>query len=55
VGAGKKLLELALKEGSKHEYPIRVEVFDWNKGAIEFYKRNGFNMDSVVLNFTPRD
>lgn len=48
-GVGTKLLKLALDIGKKTEYPIMVEVFDWNNSAAEFYKKNGFVLDSYVF------
>ncbi len=48
-GVGKELLNKAVEVGKQYEYPIRVEVFDWNSKAIDFYKKQGFHADSVIL------
>jgi ribosomal protein S18 acetylase RimI-like enzyme len=49
LGIGTKLLDSTLDIGKKYEYPIIVEVFDWNKDAIEFYKAHNFGIDSIML------
>lgn len=48
-GIGKKLFKLALTWGKKYKSPVRVEVFNWNKSAIEFYLKCGFKNTTVAL------
>ena len=46
---GKQLLELSLDWCKQFDCPVRLEVFDWNTGAIDFYTKLGFKKTSVVL------
>lgn len=49
LGVGRELVRRMASLGKKLEMPIRVEVFDWNQKAVEFYKKLGFGLDSLVL------
>jgi len=46
---GEKLLESAVEWGEQFNVPIRVEIFEWNKKAVDFYLKQGFKIDSIVL------
>ena len=48
-GIGEALVKLALEEGKKYDVSIRVEIFEWNKNALNFYLKQGFKTDSLVL------
>ena len=48
-GYGKLFLDFINKFGIKYNMPIKVEVFNWNKKAINFYFKNNFKEDSTVL------
>ncbi len=48
-GIGEALVKLALEEGKKYDVSIRVELFEWNKNALNFYLKQGFKTDSLVL------
>ena len=48
-GYGKLLLDFIDKLRIKFDMPIKVEVFNWNKKAINFYFKNNFKEDSTVL------
>ncbi|PIS22023.1 hypothetical protein COT50_04175 [candidate division WWE3 bacterium CG08_land_8_20_14_0_20_41_10] len=49
LGIGGKLLELAIKQGKKLDHDIKVEVFDWNQNAKDYYLKKGFFVESLVL------
>lgn len=49
LGIGGKLLELAIKRGKKLGHDIKVEVFDWNQSAKDYYLKKGFFVESLVL------
>jgi len=46
---GGELLEMAMEWGKRFNVPIRVEIFEWNKKALDFYLKQGFKIDSLVL------
>src|SRR3989344_2910148 len=48
-GYGKLFLNLLEKWKIKYNMPIKVEVYNWNKKAINFYFKNNFKEDSTVL------
>lgn len=43
----RKLFEIAKEEDCKR---VRWQVLDWNKPAIEFYKKCGADIDGTVMN-----
>jgi ribosomal protein S18 acetylase RimI-like enzyme len=47
-GVGKKLLELGEEWAKTKSNQLKLEVFEWNANAQEFYKRNKYEKDSVV-------
>lgn len=49
AGIGTALLNLVIKEGKRLNYDIKVEVFDWNAKARDYYLKKGFELDSLVL------
>lgn len=49
LGIGGRLLELAIKRGKKLGHDIKVEVFDWNTPARDYYIKKGFFVESIVL------
>lgn len=49
LGVGGKLLDLAIADGKKLGYDIKVEVFDWNQSAKDYYLTKGFFVESLVL------
>ncbi len=49
LGIGTKLLDMVIAKGKTFDYDIKVEVFDWNTGARDYYVKKGFSVDSVVL------
>ena len=49
LGIGGKLLDLAIQHGKEHGYDIKIEVFDWNKSAKDYYLKKGFFVESLVL------
>lgn len=49
LGIGGKLLDLAIIHGKKLNYDIKVEVFDWNQSAKDYYLKKGFYIESLVL------
>lgn len=49
LNVGKKLLRLAIKKGKSYGLPVRVEIFNWNTTARDFYLKQGFKEDSVVF------
>jgi GNAT superfamily N-acetyltransferase len=49
LGIGGKLLDLAITHGKKLGYDIKVEVFDWNQSAKDYYLKKGFFVESLVL------
>lgn len=48
-GIGANLLNRVLSIARKFNYDIKVEVFDWNKPAMDFYLKRGFYLESYVL------
>jgi GNAT superfamily N-acetyltransferase len=52
-GIGGKLLDLAIAHGRKLGHDIKVEVFDWNTTARDYYLKKGFFVESLVLKRTP--
>jgi GNAT superfamily N-acetyltransferase len=48
---GESLLQQALDYGKTVDLPLRMEVFAWNKPAIDFYLKKGFKIDSYVLTY----
>ncbi len=46
---GEELLNKAIEFGKQFETPLTVEVFDWNKQALNFYLKKGFKIESLVL------
>ncbi|OGC53337.1 hypothetical protein A3D91_02925 [candidate division WWE3 bacterium RIFCSPHIGHO2_02_FULL_38_14] len=48
-GYGKLLLAIIDTFSKKYDMPVKVEVFNWNKNAINFYFKNNFKEDSTVL------
>jgi ribosomal protein S18 acetylase RimI-like enzyme len=53
LGIGGKLLDLAITEGRGFGYDIKVEVFDWNQSAKDYYLKKGFFVESLVLKLSP--
>lgn len=55
LGIGKKLIEKVLKYYNKHKKElsgvITLQVFDFNKNAIEFYKNLGFSYERHIMEF----
>ena len=49
LGIGGKLLDLAVKRGKKLGHDIKVEVFDWNQSAKDYYLSKGFFVEGLVL------
>ena len=49
LGIGGKLLDFAIAHGRKLDYDIKVEVFDWNQSAKDYYLKKGFFVESLVL------
>jgi len=49
LGIGGKLLDLAIRRGKKLDHDIKVEVYDWNTSARDYYLKRGFSVESVVL------
>jgi GNAT superfamily N-acetyltransferase len=49
LGIGEKLLQLVIKQGKKLRHNIKVEVFDWNVSARDYYLKRGFLVESIVL------
>lgn len=49
IGIGTKLLDLVIAKGKTFEYDIKVEVFDWNETAKNYYLKKGFFVESYVL------
>lgn len=49
MGIGGELLSMAIKKGKTFDYDIKVEVFDWNTSALEYYRKRGFFIESYVL------
>lgn len=49
LGIGGHLLDMAIKRGKKLDHDIKVEVFDWNTPARDYYIKKGFFVESVVL------
>lgn len=51
LGVGNKLIQAVLKEASIQKVnQIRWQVLDWNKPAIEFYKKIGVEFDAAWIN-----
>lgn len=48
-GIGKKLIKNSIKNGKKYKCDLRVEVYNWNKKAIEIYKNIGYTDTSKIL------
>lgn len=48
-GVGTKLLDTVIDKGKTFDYDIKVEVFDWNTSARDYYIKKGFFVESVVL------
>ena len=49
-GIGEKLIKSIEKWGkTKNKKLFEIEVFDWNKPALEFYEHEGFKEDSLLL------
>lgn len=46
---GKLFVDKFVEWSLHYNLPLRVEVFTWNTNAIEFYKKMGFTINSVVL------
>lgn len=55
LGIGKKLIEKVLKYYNKHKKElsgvITLQVFNFNKNAIEFYKNLGFSYERHIMEF----
>lgn len=49
LGLGKLLVDEFIKWSTKYDFPLSVEVYNWNPQAIEFYKKMGFNLTTVAL------
>jgi ribosomal protein S18 acetylase RimI-like enzyme len=50
LGIGKKLIEYAIKKAkTKKMDEIEVGVMKENEGAIRFYKKNGFDIEYLLL------
>ncbi|MBU0649813.1 GNAT family N-acetyltransferase [Patescibacteria group bacterium] len=54
LGIGTKLLDLVIAKGKTFNYDIKVEVFDWNTHARDYYLKRGFFVESVVLKIKNR-
>lgn len=54
LGIGTKLLDMVIAKGKTFDYDTKVEVFDWNTSARDYYLKKGFIVDSIVLKL-PRD
>jgi GNAT superfamily N-acetyltransferase len=52
LGIGSKLLDFAVRQGKKLGHDIKVEVFDWNQSAKDYYLKKGFFVESLVLKHT---
>lgn len=48
-GLGKMFVEKFITWASQYDYTLKVEVYNWNNDAIEFYKRMGFDPTSTIL------
>lgn len=46
---GKKLLELGEEWAKSKCNQLKLEVFEWNANAQEFYKKNKYEKDSLVF------
>lgn len=46
---GQALFDLAIEWGQKFDCPMRVEVFNWNQKAVNFYVRNKFRPTTIIL------
>lgn len=49
LGIGGMLLDMAVAHGKKLGHDIKVEVFDWNQSAKDYYLKRGFFVESLVL------
>jgi len=54
LGIGGKFLDLAVSYGKKFGYDVKVEVFDWNQSAKDYYLKKGFFVESLVLKLTAK-
>lgn len=45
-GIGKKLFDQIESWAKKHHFPMKVEVYPWNKKTITFYEKQGYRMTS---------
>jgi len=49
MGIGGKLLDMVIAKGKTFDYDIKIEVFDWNTSARDYYLKKGFFVESYVL------
>lgn len=49
LGIGNALMDRVIKHGHEYNRDVKVEVFDWNTPALEYYLKRGFFLESVVL------
>lgn len=49
LGIGKRLLKLPFDLANKQKANLKLEVYKWNKNAINFYQELGFEEDSLVF------
>lgn len=51
LGAGKQLFDVSLEFAKRYKYGrFEWQVLDWNQPAIEFYKKNGAELDGEWIN-----
>ncbi len=55
TGIGGKLLSMVIEKGKTFGYDIKVEVFDWNTAARDYYLKKGFFVESYVLKLRSSD
>lgn len=46
---GETLVHMAEDYCAKFDAPLRIEVYEWNSHAINFYKKNNYKVTTVIL------